>query len=305
MIDDENKNQQGITAYHGSPHEFDQFDTSKIGTGEGAQSYGHGLYFAESEPTAKYYKDTLAHRGQIDLEHEANQREMPMSREAMIEVRRHANGSVDPLEAAKHMHWSSIEARQYPQEKLADLIDLYRKAKQGHMYEVAIDAHPDHMLDWDKPLSEQSFHIGKSIFDARKDNPTLFNVFKPHLEKDSTGMGFYQSLATQHPNGYQGATDFLQRAGIPGIRYLDAGSRNAGSGTSNYVVFDHNRVKVKRRYEQGGKVVRTKRATGGRIPHADKLFKEAKKTLDNQTKPMLNVHDDAIVHALRIAQGRV
>ena len=50
---------------------------------------------------------------------------------------------------------------------------------------------------------------------------------------------------------------------------------------------------------------RTKRATGGRIPHADKLFNEAKKTLDNQTKPMLNVHDDAIVHALRIAQGRV
>ena len=53
MIDDENKNQQGITAYHGSPHEFDQFDTSKIGTGEGAQSYGHGLYFAEHEPIAK------------------------------------------------------------------------------------------------------------------------------------------------------------------------------------------------------------------------------------------------------------
>ena len=313
MIDDENKNQQGITAYHGSPHEFDQFDTSKIGTGEGAQSYGHGLYFAESEPTAKYYKDTLAHRGQIDLEHEANQREMPMSREAMIEVRRHANGSVDPLEAAKHMHWSSIEARQYPQEKLADLIDLYRKAKQGHMYEVAIDAHPDHFLDWDKPLSEQSDHIVKSIFDARKDNPTLFNVFKPHLEKDSTGMGFYQSLATQHPNGYQGATDFLQRAGIPGIRYLDAGSRNAqGDPTHNYVVFDHNRVKVKRRYKKGGRIdayggyiERTKRSTGGRIPEADKLFKAAKKDLDGHTKSMLNVHDDAIVNALRIAQGRI
>ena len=254
MIDDENKNQQGITAYHGSPHDFDQFDTANIGTGEGAQAYGHGLYFAESEPTAKYYKDTLAHRGQIDLEHEANQREMPMSREAMIEVRRHANGSVDPLEAAKHMHWSSIEARQYPQEKLADLIDLYRKAKQGHMYEVHIDAHPDHFLDWDKPLSEQSFHIGKSIFDARKDNPTLFNVFKPHLEKDSTGMGFYQSLATQHPNGYQGATDFLQRAGIRGINYLDAGSRSAGEGSRNYVVFDPKDIEIMRRYARGGDV---------------------------------------------------
>ena len=39
----------GIVAYHGSPHSFDQFDTSKIGTGEGAQAYGHGLYFAEEE----------------------------------------------------------------------------------------------------------------------------------------------------------------------------------------------------------------------------------------------------------------
>jgi hypothetical protein len=29
-------------AYHGTPHEFDQFDMSKIGTGEGAQAYGHG-----------------------------------------------------------------------------------------------------------------------------------------------------------------------------------------------------------------------------------------------------------------------
>jgi len=56
---------------------------------------------------------------------------------------------------------------------------------------------------------------------------------------------------------------------------------------------------------EGGEVVRTKRSTGGRIPDVDKLFKKAKKTLDGQTKPMLNVHDDAIVHALRIAQGRV
>ena len=49
-----------ITAYHGSPHDFDQFDSSKIGTGEGAQAYGHGLYFAESEPVAKGYRDKLS-----------------------------------------------------------------------------------------------------------------------------------------------------------------------------------------------------------------------------------------------------
>ena len=32
-----------LTVYHGSPHQFDKFDSSRIGTGEGAQAYGHGL----------------------------------------------------------------------------------------------------------------------------------------------------------------------------------------------------------------------------------------------------------------------
>ena len=50
----------GIRAYHGSPHDFDKFDLSKIGTGEGAQAYGHGLYFAENEGVAKGYRDALA-----------------------------------------------------------------------------------------------------------------------------------------------------------------------------------------------------------------------------------------------------
>ena len=60
-----------------------------------------------------------------------------------------------------------------------------------------------------------------------------------------------------------------------------------------------------RSFKQGGEVERPKRSTGGRIPEVDKLFKAAKRELDSQTKPMLNVHDDAIVNALRIAQGRV
>ena len=50
----------GIVAYHGSPHSFDQFDTSKIGTGEGAQAYGHGLYFAGNEGVAQAYRKNLS-----------------------------------------------------------------------------------------------------------------------------------------------------------------------------------------------------------------------------------------------------
>jgi hypothetical protein len=47
-----------IKASHGSPHLFDRFDFSKIGTGEGAQAYGHGGYFAQGfdSPIAKEYQ---------------------------------------------------------------------------------------------------------------------------------------------------------------------------------------------------------------------------------------------------------
>ena len=50
---------EAIRAYHGSPHRFDRFDISRIGSGEGAQVYGHGLYFTEREGIADHYRRTL------------------------------------------------------------------------------------------------------------------------------------------------------------------------------------------------------------------------------------------------------
>src|SRR5262245_55578129 len=50
----------GIRAFHGSPKKFDKFDVTKIGEGQGAQSYGHGLYFAGNEDVAKSYRDSLS-----------------------------------------------------------------------------------------------------------------------------------------------------------------------------------------------------------------------------------------------------
>ena len=49
-----------IKAYHGTPHEFDRFDMSKIGTGEGAQAYGYGLYFAENPEVSEGYRKSLS-----------------------------------------------------------------------------------------------------------------------------------------------------------------------------------------------------------------------------------------------------
>ena len=47
-------------AYHGSPHKFEKFDIGKIGSGEGAQAYGYGLYMAENPNVAREYRDRLS-----------------------------------------------------------------------------------------------------------------------------------------------------------------------------------------------------------------------------------------------------
>lgn len=51
---------------HASPHTFDRFDTAHIGTGEGAQAFGHGLYFSEGEGTHQHYLNSLARREDDD-----------------------------------------------------------------------------------------------------------------------------------------------------------------------------------------------------------------------------------------------
>lgn len=46
--------------WHGTPHHIvDKFSTNNIGTGEGNQSYGWGLYFTGNKEIAEYYKRTL------------------------------------------------------------------------------------------------------------------------------------------------------------------------------------------------------------------------------------------------------
>jgi hypothetical protein len=50
----------------------------------------------------------------------------------------------------------------------------------------------------------------------------------------------------------RGAADALHQAGIPGIKYLDQGSRSAGEGSHNYVVFDANTMNIIRRYGLAG-----------------------------------------------------
>jgi hypothetical protein len=103
-----------------------------------------------------------------------------------------------------------------PEEKSAWLAGLNKATEfksvpnPGHMYEVNINADPDAFLDWDKPLSEQGPTVHEALLKS--------GLPEEYLKSNVITGG---SLA---PNRSEYAGE-LRQAGIPGIKYLDAGSR--------------------------------------------------------------------------------
>lgn len=186
-----------IRAYHGSPHDFDAFSLDKIGTGEGAQAYGHGLYFAENEGVAKSYRDALAAR---------NQRPAVINDGGPF-------GDVPILE-------------QDP-------------TRPGRMYEVNINADPEHFLDWDRAANEQHPVVQKALNDLGA---------APVPGGTRTGADVYEWYGDNKAK----VSAALREAGIPGIKYLDQGSRAAGDGSRNYVVFNDKLIDIVRKYAAAG-----------------------------------------------------
>ena len=201
-------------AYHGSPHDFDQFTTDKIGAGEGAQSFGWGLYFAGNRAVAEFYRDKIS-------------------------------------------DWTSTERG------------------TGKLYQVSLAPSEDEYLYWDKPLSEQSDSVKRALGMSRA--PLKHRVISRKFEysalaehsflSTTKGKEIYEALVskarreTDHielmESGKLKSHDFrrdasllLAERGIPGIKYLDQGSRKSGDGTYNYVIFDERLVNIEAKLQR-------------------------------------------------------
>jgi hypothetical protein len=198
-------------AWHGSPHDFDRFDISKIGTGEGNQAYGHGLYFASSKDVAKYYRDTLAAY-------------IPSSNARIYKV----EIDTDP---ERLLNWDARFERQTPevQRALRDLPDTkaWRDAKAEW---EAIRAERDRYLNQNitRDMLPYGMELNKRERRAALRAEELENLF--HEYRRWTGT--------------RPQINALNELGIPGIRYLDRNSRDVGAGSSNYVIFDDKLVKI-------------------------------------------------------------
>ena len=263
----------GITAYHGSPHDFEQFDISKIGTGEGNQSYGHGLYFAQNEDVAKGYRDTLGgHRpgdvliGDEKYPHWASRdiinayRKLGYDNETAVMASHFLKEHKGDLNAAAAATWSNDKI---PDSVAEAIFKTEYATPAGHMYEVRINAHPDHFLDWDKPFHEQSEHVKRGLRSIPEfdDRVAKYGVLDPDY-KSKISMGEFINRGVL-PHSYDKSgpefSNAYHAAGIKGVKYLDQGSRwgDKKNPTSNYVVFDDKLVNVKRKYAKGGTVQRS------------------------------------------------
>lgn len=249
-----------IKAYHGSPHRFDKFDMSKIGTGEGAQAYGHGLYFAEQPGVARQYRDDLTGM-RVGMANRAAAASGGDFDAAITEARR----KIDALKALPDGGGDPArQARQIglQEEKIAELLAM--KAGQpssGALYHTTLSPDHEDLLDWDAPLSQQSPKVREALKPLLQEDPRRNIWNEKHqvantvgLDENSTGRAIYERLAHRLDQqstadryvGPEEATRRLRELGIPGLRYLDAGSRTQGEGSRNIVLFDDRLVNIDR-----------------------------------------------------------
>lgn len=239
-------------AFHGSGADFGKFDMSKVGTGEGSQAFGHGHYVAENPVVAQFYKDRLGpdvvRQDATNLVWDLRDRQASHWPDEQI-------ADAIKLQLSEHPEYSRLAAAMgadpelesamvgaVKSEKTDNMKHVHsylsdEKLGGGNLYEVNVKAGNDQMLDWDKPLEEQSSRVQEII--ARLEN-------EHGLVRESTGETgetFYTALADKL-GSEKAASEALQEAGIPGHRFLDAGSRDTGGGTHNMVIYHDDGLEI-------------------------------------------------------------
>jgi hypothetical protein len=280
--------EKNFPAYHGTPHKVDKFSTSKIGTGEGAQAYGWGLYFAENETVAKGYRDDLSGGNRL------------LIRGALLEDPIH---KLTPLqvkwaEAVDHYldegQASLDQSINFVRENIKDSLELnsfnrfsstFSASKpSGNLYTVEILPDESEFLDWDKYLFEQSAEVREALGNSKS------------LAKDIQGdenAGEWYDWMSNPRDGLMTPEDLskeLLAVGIKGIKYLDGTSRRKGEGTRNFVIFNEKDIKIT--HENGTPVTEQERSD-----FLDQHLNAAAAPSSKESLP--GEHRDLIVEAMR------
>lgn len=259
-----------ITAYHGTPHDVDSFSTKHIGSGEGNQAYGWGMYFADSKKVAEWYKKNLQGlkneykpKG-YDVGEWWNQAKelYPNNKEKQEAWHILAQGDFSEGKN-KLIEWGEENA--YSEASRKEIRNVANQIYgEGNLYKVELKPNEDEYLHWDKPLSEQSEHV-QNVLSEKLANSRVTQEYKiisredyyevqKNGKKDETfetrrdaqdyidervnGEGIYKHISsTLNDKSGEKTSKLLNELGIKGIKYLDNTSRG------------HDQIKELIRYE--------------------------------------------------------
>ena len=263
----------GIFAFHGSGADFDEFKLSKIGTGEGAQAFGYGLYFTDSKDIAKFYKTHLSKEVDIDgkpfIRGNKHYPEI-LKNESLSDNLSSTNGDLE--KAIKYIEETLNEMKELKNvngietysKELKDLKELRGKVKvrenTGKTYEVKIKAVMDDLIDYDKSLRQQNDKVKK--------------ILKPYYEyymvAETADFGTLLESAYRHLPQDE-FSERLAKEGIKGIKYQSGQlSGITDSKATNYVIFDDKIIDIMAKYGIVGAVgVTAMQGRGNQSPEAD------------------------------------
>ena len=230
----------GMNVFHGTPHRFapepdfpqGRPRLDKMGTGEGAQMYGPGFYSAEAPKTAKKYADEV--------------KDMNAIRDINEELARLANIMSKDEVGGQYRKYKTDAGRQAAQ-RYDELLDGRTAVikRPGNLYKLDIpDADAAKLLDYDAPISQQPQVVQDAI--------TKLGFMPDNPDKVAGGDIWFRMRQQLGENEEAAA---MRDAGVPGLRYKDAGSRGTDSagGTRNLVVWDQDvldRTKVLQRNDE-------------------------------------------------------
>jgi len=277
------ENPVGIIAFHGSGADFDEFKLEKIGTGEGAQAYGYGLYFTDSEDIAKFYRDAIGGSGYKKIDYSSDTHaaksipdidhkevdgyksyRIDQANDVIKSALKMQRFNVDPDENALNIFEMTFERDGALQIDMRDgtSVSLLKnfegdsftvtplKKAEGKTYKVALEPKPEDLLDYDLPLSQQPKML-KLIDNVYGDSEIV--ILQAGLDPaTATGGDFIKALEGVGEQGGKRASEFLRNVGIFGIKYRAAGSRGSkiddAAAERNYVIFDDKLIKIMEKY---------------------------------------------------------
>jgi hypothetical protein len=267
----------GLTAWHGTPHKIQgAFDISKVGTGEGNQSFGYGMYFAENPNVAKQYQAALS-----DTKYKVGEKELKGNEAWAAQFLHDFQGDALPKRIDVNTAISKANetlkdtaTKQEIVNKIKELDKAGLSVENGNLYKVDIpDEQIPTMLDWDKPLNQQS----ELVQNVAKDLLPKIKQVSPWIDlSKATGGDFYRAYQRYRGNYPDFASEGLNEAGIKGIRYLDEGSRVSPKYTGDIAYI-----------------------------HAGNDFKNNGYTLDEALKGMKQAYKNADAKELKDALGEV